>query len=48
MKMDFPSIEKPSFWVIVFTFFFDTVRTRVGVSSRVGMLNKDGNLPNVR
>ena len=51
-KMDFSSLMTPGFLVIVFTFFFvdffDTVGTLVGVSSRVGMLDKEGRLPKAR
>lgn len=40
-----------TFITIVFTFlfvdFFDTIGTLVGVSSRAGMIDKDGNVPNV-
>jgi len=39
-----------TFITIVFTFlfvdFFDTIGTLVGVTSRAGMLDKDGNVPN--
>ncbi len=49
MKMDFSMIASPSFWVVVFTFFFvdffDTVGTLVGVSNRAGMLDENGRLP---
>lgn len=48
-KLDFSVIGTLNFWIVVFTFFFvdffDTVGTLVGVSSRVGMLDKDGKLP---
>lgn len=51
-KMDFSSLMTPGFLVIVLTFFFvdffDTVGTLVGVSSRVGMLDKEGRLPKAR
>lgn len=54
-KVDLGYVFHPSnimnFIVVVFTFlfvdFFDTVGTLVGVSSRAGMLDKDGNVPNV-
>jgi len=50
-KMDFSQLSNINFWVVVFAFFFvdffDTVGTLVGVASRVGMLDKDGNLPRV-
>lgn len=53
-KIDFAYLFNPhnlaSFASIVFTFlfvdFFDSVGTLVGVSSRAGMLDKDGNVPN--
>ncbi|MDL2263853.1 NCS2 family permease [Synergistaceae bacterium OttesenSCG-928-I11] len=41
-----------NFWIVVFTFFFvdffDTVGTLVGVSSRAGLLDERGNLPQAR
>lgn len=54
-KFDFGYMLNPStigsFLVIVCTFlfvdFFDTVGTLVGVLSRAGMVDKDGNVPNV-
>lgn len=53
-KIDFGYLLNPtnimSFATIVFTFlfvdFFDGVGTLVGVSSRAGMLDEDGNVPN--
>lgn len=55
-KLDFGYMFNPatitSFITIVCTFlfvdFFDTIGTLVGVSSRAGMLDKDGNVPNAR
>lgn len=48
-KMDFSMIGSATFWGIVFTFFFvdffDTVGTLVGVSTRAGLLDENGNLP---
>lgn len=53
-KVDFSYLLNPSnimvFATVVFTFlfvdFFDSVGTLVGVSSRAGLLDKDGNVPN--
>ena len=53
-KIDFGYMFHPetigTFITIVFTFlfvdFFDTIGTLVGVTSRAGMLDKDGNVPN--
>ena len=53
-KIDFGYLMNPNnlmvFATIVFTFlfvdFFDSIGTLVGVSSRAGMLDKDGNVPN--
>lgn len=53
-KIDFAYLLNPhnvaAFATIVFTFlfvdFFDSLGTLVGVSSRAGMLDKDGNVPN--
>ncbi len=53
-KIDFGYLMNPNnlmvFITIVFTFlfvdFFDSIGTLVGVSSRAGMLDKDGNVPN--
>ncbi|SFC72232.1 NCS2 family permease [Clostridium uliginosum] len=53
-KIDFGYLLNPdnimAFITVVFTFlfvdFFDSVGTLVGVSSRAGMLDKDGNVPN--
>jgi AGZA family xanthine/uracil permease-like MFS transporter len=58
-QLDFSSVSfsfsnpaVANFWIIVFTFFFvdffDTVGTLVGVSSRAGLLDERGNLPNAR
>ncbi|MGG7176050.1 NCS2 family permease [Clostridium paraputrificum] len=54
-KIDFEYMFNPDtmwkFITIVFTFlfvdFFDTIGTLVGVCSRSGMLDKEGNVPNV-
>ncbi|MBE6051783.1 MAG: NCS2 family permease [Clostridium sp.] len=53
-KIDFSYMTNPetmsSFFTIVLTFlfvdFFDTIGSFVGVASKAGMLDKDGNLPN--
>lgn len=53
-KINFEYLLNPDnimvFGTVVFTFlfvdFFDSVGTLVGVSSRAGMLDKDGNVPN--
>ena len=51
-KLDFSLIKSPDFWIIVFTFFFvdffDTVGTLVGVCSRSGLLDENGNLPRAK
>ncbi|MGG7077418.1 NCS2 family permease [Clostridium sardiniense] len=54
-KLDFGYMLNPNtiwtFITVVCTFlfvdFFDTIGTLVGVTSRAGMLDKDGNIPNV-
>ncbi|MCR6515389.1 MAG: NCS2 family permease [Clostridium sp.] len=54
-KIDLAYVFHPSniwtFITIVFTFlfvdFFDTIGTLVGVSSKAGMLDEEGNIPNV-
>jgi AGZA family xanthine/uracil permease-like MFS transporter len=59
MAMDFSGIgfnftdpAVANFWLIVFTFlfvdFFDTVGTLVGVCSRSGLMDKNGNLPKAK
>jgi AGZA family xanthine/uracil permease-like MFS transporter len=59
MEMDFSGVSfnptnpaVANFWLVVLTFlfvdFFDTVGTLVGVCSRSGLLDKNGNLPQVR
>ncbi len=51
MKMDFSMLGTAAFWGIVFTFFFvdffDTIGTLIGVTTRAGMLDENGNLPRV-
>ena len=50
-KMDFSMITTGAFWGVVFTFFFvdffDTVGTLIGVTTRAGLLDENGNLPRV-
>lgn len=52
MKMKFEHIFSFDMLVVLFTFLFvdmfDTVGTLVGVSSKAGMLDKDGNVPRVK
>lgn len=51
-KIDFQGIGLFNFIVIVFSFLFvdlfDTLGTLIGVSSRAGMLDEEGRLPNVK
>ena len=51
-KLDFSMIKTPEFWVVVFAFFFvdffDTLGTLVGVCSRSGLLDENGNLPRAK
>lgn len=51
-KMDFSNIFSTDMVIILFTFLFvdmfDTVGTLVGVSSKAGMLDKDGKVPRVK
>ncbi len=51
-KIDFSMIKSPEFWGIVFVFFFvdffDTLGTLVGVCSRSGLLDENGNLPRAK
>lgn len=52
MKMDFSNIISWDFVVIMFTFLmidmFDTVGTLVGVSTKAGMLDERGRVPNAK
>ena len=52
MKMDFSNIISWDFVVIMFTFLmidmFDTVGTLVGVSTKAGMLDEKGRVPNAK
>ncbi len=51
-KLDFSSILSVNFIVVVFAFLFvdlfDTIGTLIGVSSKAGLLDKDGNLPRIK
>ncbi len=51
-KADFGSVKVTEFIVIIFAFLFvdifDTLGTLIGVSSKAGMLDKDGKLPRIR
>jgi len=51
-KFDFSLLTSPDFYVIMFTFlftdFFDTVGTLVGVSSRADFLDEEGRLPRAK
>ncbi|HIH74474.1 MAG TPA: NCS2 family permease [Methanosarcina sp.] len=51
-QFDFSIIQNPDFYVIMFTFlftdFFDTVGTLVGVASRADFLDEDGKLPRAK
>src|SRR5690606_4604674 len=51
-KFDFSILTDPDFYIIMFTFlftdFFDTVGTLVGVSSRADFLDEEGKLPRAR
>ena len=50
-KLDFHGIVSADFVVILFAFLFvdlfDTIGTLVGVSSKAGMLDENGNFPNI-
>jgi adenine/guanine/hypoxanthine permease len=52
MKFDFSNIWSFDMLIILFTFLFidmfDTVGTLIGVTSKAGMLDKDGNIPRVK
>ena len=51
-KMDFSAIASLNFVVVVFAFLFvdlfDTLGTLIGVSTKAGMLDKDGKLPRIK
>lgn len=51
-KIDFSSVDIVNFIVIVFSFLFvdlfDTLGTLIGVSTKAGMLDKNGRLPRIK
>ena len=51
-KLDFKNVFSLEFVVVVFAFLFvdlfDTLGTLIGVSTKAGMLDKDGKLPKIR
>ena len=51
-KMDFSNVFSLKFLVVIFAFLFvdlfDTLGTLIGVSSKAGMLDKDGKLPRIK
>lgn len=51
-KMDFSSVFSLNFVVVIFAFLFvdlfDTIGTLIGVSSKAGMLDKEGKLPRIK
>ena len=51
-KLEFDKIATLEFVVVMFAFLFvdmfDTIGTLIGVSTKAGMLDKDGKLPNIR
>lgn len=51
-KLDFSKILSLEFFVVMFAFLFvdlfDTIGTLIGVSTKAGMLDKNGKLPNIR
>ncbi len=51
-KLDFSKVLTLEFFVVLFAFLFvdlfDTIGTLIGVSTKAGMLDKDGKLPNIR
>lgn len=51
-KLDFTGVFSLEFLVVIFAFLFvdmfDTIGTLIGVSSKAGMLDEDGKLPNIR
>ena len=52
MKMDFSIVFSLDFVVIMFAFLFvdmfDTIGTLIGVSTKAGMLDEEGRLPNIK
>ena len=51
-KLDFTGVFSLEFLVVIFAFLFvdmfDTIGTLIGVSSKAGMLDESGKLPNIR
>ena len=51
-KLDFSKVFSLEFMVVIFAFLFvdlfDTLGTLIGVSSKAGMLDKDGRLPRIK
>lgn len=51
-KLDFSGVFSLEFIVVIFAFLFvdmfDTIGTLIGVSSKAGMLDENGKLPNIR
>ena len=51
-KLDFSILKTGEFFVIMFAFLFvdmfDTIGTLVGTASRAGMVDKEGNMPNMK
>lgn len=51
-KLDFSAIANPNFLVVMFAFLFvdmfDTIGTLIGVSTKAGMLDKNGKLPRIK
>ena len=51
-KLEFDKIMSLNFVVVMFAFLFvdlfDTIGTLIGVSTKAGMLDKDGKLPNIK
>lgn len=51
-KLDFSGVFSLEFLVVIFAFLFvdmfDTIGTLIGVSSKAGMLDENGKLPNIR
>lgn len=52
LKLDFSNVFSVNFIVVMLAFLFvdmfDTLGTLIGVSTKAGMLDKDGKLPNIR
>ena len=52
MELDFSGIFSLNFIVVIFAFLFvdmfDTIGTLIGVSTKAGMLDEEGRLPNIK